>query len=690
MAGVMGSHGIWMMIISVHVMLLVFAQDKDPFVLYDFRGANLYLDGMANINDGRLHLTNDTETSTGHAMLKVPMNFTASSPSSFSFSTEFVFAIFPLQKPPSYGQGMAFVVASKIDLMANGTATSGLGLFSLENKNKTEKQILAVEFDTNKSSEPLDESGNHVGIDINSIVSVHHADAGYYSEGKIKPLLLASGDRILVWIDYNGVEKLLNVTLAPVPKSTPGSPFLSSSIKPSLPLLSKSINVSEIFNKTMFVGFSGSTGSTRSDQYILAWSFKKGGKSESIDLSKVLNPPTRPPPPSAPPPPAASESKNTKKTLILVATIPSIAILLMLGGILYLYQRRKYAEVLEQWEQEYIPQRYSFKNLYKATKGFKESQLLGAGGFGKVYKGELLSGTQIAVKRVSHDAEQGMQQYVAEIASMGRLRHKNLVQLLGYCRRKGELLLVYDYMPNGSLDNYLFNKEKVKDLTWSQRLNIIKGVASALLYLHEEWEQVVLHRDIKSSNILLDAELNGRLGDFGLARFHDRGQNLEATRVVGTIGYMAPELTAMGVATTKTDVYAFGSFILEVVCGRRPVDPERPVEQMILMKWVATCGSRDNLMITVDSKLEGNFKAEEVKMLLKLGMLCSQSNPENRPSMRHIVQYLEGNVPVPSISFDTAGFGMPNISNETVTQMTTTSTSANFCFEDVTILFGGR
>ncbi|CAF1891685.1 probable L-type lectin-domain containing receptor kinase II.1 [Brassica napus] len=169
MAGVMGSHGIWMMIISVHVMLLVLAQDKDPFVLYDFRGANLYLDGMANINDSRLHLTNDTETSTGHAMLKVPMNFTASSPSSFSFSTEFVFAIFPLQKPPSYGQGMAFVVASKIDLMPNGIATSGLGLFSLENKNKTEKQILAVEFDTNKSSEPLDESGNHVGIDITAL-----------------------------------------------------------------------------------------------------------------------------------------------------------------------------------------------------------------------------------------------------------------------------------------------------------------------------------------------------------------------------------------------------------------------------------------------------------------------------------------------------------------------------------------
>ncbi|KAJ4875175.1 putative L-type lectin-domain containing receptor kinase II.1 [Raphanus sativus] len=425
----------------------------------------------------------------------------------------------------------------------------------------------------------------------------------------------------------------------------------------------------------MFVGFSGSTGTIKSDQYILAWSFKKGGQAESLDISKVLDPPNRPP-------------NDSIKKLILVVTIPLIVFLMMLGGGFYLYMRWKYAEVVEQWEQDYIPQRYSFKNLYKATKGFKE--LLGAGGFGKVYKGALPSGVEIAVKRVYHDAEQGMRQYVAEIASMGRLNHRNLVPLLGYCRRKGELLLVYDYMPNGSLDNYLFNKNNLQCLTWSQRFNIIKGVASALSYLHEGWDKVVLHRDIKSSNILLDTELNGRLGDFGFARFHDRGENLEATRVVGTIGYMAPELTAMGVATTKTDVYAFGAFILEVVCGKRPVDPERPPEQMILLKWVAICGSRDSFMVTVDSKLEGNFKAEEVKMLLKIGMLCSQSNPGNRPSMGDIVQYLEGNVTVPSISVDTSGFGMPNISNDMVTQETATSSLANFSFEDVTVLFGGR
>ncbi|CAG7910464.1 unnamed protein product [Brassica rapa] len=699
MAGVLGHICVWILI-CIHVTPLVLAQGGTQFVHYDFRKADLYRDGMATIEDGVLQITGNTTKSTGHAFHKTPMKFTTSSSSLSSFSTEFVFAILPLHSPISFGQGMAFVVAPTTDLRYNGTETSGLGLFSTANDNKTTNHILAVELDTNDSPEALDISSNHVGIDINSKISVVSANASYYNhtEGKNITLLLASGNSILIWIDYDGIEKRLNVTLAPVPTPKPVSPFLSSSIKPRVPLLSKTINISEIFNETMFVGFSGSTGTLRSDQYILAWSFKKGGQAESLDLSKVLDPPNPPPPPppppSSPPPPTLpptsppkSRSKGSSLALILGTTIAG-TLLIVLGGVVYLlYKKKKYAEVLEQWEKEYSPQRYSFRNLYKATKGFKENQLLGAGGFGKVYKGILPSGTQIAVKRVYHDAEQGMKQYVAEIASMGRLRHKNLVQLLGYCRRRGELLLVYEYMPNGSLDNYLFNNQ---NLTWSQRLNIIKGVASALLYLHEDWEQVVLHRDIKASNILLDADLNGRLGDFGFARFHDRGENLQATRVVGTIGYMAPELTAMGVTTTWTDVYAFGAFILEVVCGRRPVDPERPPEQMILLKWVAICGSRDSLMVTVDSKLEGNFKADEVKMLLKLGMLCSQSNPENRPSMRLIVQYLKGNVNVPSISYDTAGFGMPNISNETVTQQPETSSLANFSFEDVTVLYGGR
>ena len=154
--------------------------------------------------------------------------------------------------------------------------------------------------------------------------------------------------------------------------------------------------------------------------------------------------------------------------------------------------------------------------------------------------------------------------------------------LLGYCRRKGELLLVYDYMSNGSLDKYLFNQPHVT-LSWSQRFQVIKGAASGLLYLHEGWDQVVIHRDVKASNVLLDGKLNGRLGDFGLARLYDHRTDPQTTHVVGTLGYLALEHTRSGKAITSTDVYAFGAFMLEVACGRRPIQAN---EDSILVDWV--------------------------------------------------------------------------------------------------------
>lgn len=626
---------------------------------YDFRKADLYVDGMATIEDGRLKLTNSSKRATGHAFNKTPINFTNTS---FSFSTEFVFAIIP-EESTSYGQGMAFVVSPSIDLRY-GAATSYLGIFNRTNDNKTENHILAVELDTNASPEALEESDNHVGIDINSIVSVYSVDASYFddTEGLRKSLVLASKQRIHIWIEYDGEQRLLNVTLAPL--ETP---------KPSLPLLSRSIDLSKIFKEQMYFGFSGSTGTIRSHQYILGWALAIGGKSQSLDISKVLDLP-RPPPNHIP---------------LILASTAIIAFLIIVGGIAYLYHQKRYAEVFEQWEQQYSPQRFSFKTLYKATKGFKENRVLGAGGFGKVYRGNLLDGTQIAVKRVSHGAEQGMQEYVSEIATMGRLGHRNLVQLRGYCRRRGELLLVYEYMPNGSLSDYLFHGN---NLSWSQRVHIIKGVASALHYLHEGSEQVVLHRDIKASNILLDSNLNGKVGDFGLARVHDRGEILQPTRVVGTLGYMAPEVSTLGVANELTDVYSFGALVLEVVSGRRPLDPERSPEQRILVEWVASCGRRGGLMDIVDSKLAGNFRPEEAKLLLKLGMLCSHRDPENRPTMKDITEYLEQKKSIPNITFDITEIGIPIVPlilNEMAPSHGTTSSFASFWY-DITVLFRGR
>lgn len=332
--------------------------------------------------------------------------------------------------------------------------------------------------------------------------------------------------------------------------------------------------------------------------------------------------------------------------------------MVILGFVYVIRRKRKFAELLEDWELDYGPHRFKYKDLYTATNGFKEKEILGSGGFGRVYKGVLpKSKLEIAVKRVSHESRQGMKEFVAEIVSLGRLRHRNLVQLLGYCRRKGELLLVYDYMPNGSLDKYLFN-EPNPSLNWSQRFRIIKGVASGLLYLHEEWEQIVIHRDVKASNVLLDNELNGRLGDFGLARLYDHGTDPQTTHIVGTLGYLAPEHTRSGRPTTQMDVFAFGAFLLEVATGKRPIEIRGMMEDVILVDWVMLCWMRGAIVEAKDPKLGTEYVTEEMEMVLKLGLLCSQSNPMARPSMRQIVQYLEGDAVMPEMgSIETLGGG---------------------------------
>ncbi|XP_030941610.1 L-type lectin-domain containing receptor kinase IV.2-like [Quercus lobata] len=235
------------------------------------------------------------------------------------------------------------------------------------------------------------------------------------------------------------------------------------------------------------------------------------------------------------------------------------------GAFHVLHKIRNVNEILEEWEIKYGAHRFRYSELFFATRGFAERNLIGSGGFGKVYRGMIPStGLEVAIKRVAQDSSQGMKEFVAEITSMGRLRHRNLVQLYGWCQRQDELLLVYDYVPCGSLDKLLFenDRQKKKILTWEKRYKILNGVAQALLYLHEECDQKVVHRDVKPSNVLIDANLYARLGDFGLARIYEHGNNSQTTHIVGTLGYMAPELTRTGKATTSTDVYGYGILML--------------------------------------------------------------------------------------------------------------------------------
>ncbi|KAM0938010.1 putative protein kinase RLK-Pelle-L-LEC family [Dioscorea sansibarensis] len=608
--------------------------DGDDFTYNGFKGVNLSLDGLAGItSDGLLSLTNSNkhQHDKGHAFFPAPQRFKRSQADNVvSFTTTFIFAIFP-ELPMFGGAGFAFVLSPSKDL-TQASPYYFLGVFNMTKNGNASNHILAVEFDTWYSPQAKDINGNHVGIDINGCISNKSAPAGFHSDdGKIQDLFLLSGLPMQVWIEYNGTDMQLNVTLAPL--WTP---------KPNIPLLSSAINLSSIILDHMYVGFSASVGVLSTYYYILGWSFTMDGKAPELNLSSL---------PPLPENVASFEKKNQNILSLWLPPVLSVLVLIIAAGATVLVvSKKKFSELHDDWELDFKSNRFSYKQLYKATRGFKDECLLGIGGFGKVYRGVLpASNIEVAVKRVSHESNQGVREFVAETVSLGKLRHRNLVQLLGYCRRKRELLLVYEYMSNGSLDGYLFSKGK-NTLGWNMRFQIIKGVASGLLYLHEGWDKVVIHRDIKTSNVLLDSEMNGRLGDFGLARLYDHGDAPQTTHVVGTLGFLAPELAKACKFTTMSDVFSFGVFLLEVVCGRRAIDPHKEGMEQDLVDWVFANWKKGTIYKTKDPRLGEDYVLKELDLVFKLGLFCSHPLPSARPSMRQVTQFLNGDAPLPPLA----------------------------------------
>ncbi|ERN07988.1 hypothetical protein AMTRI_Chr08g203530 [Amborella trichopoda] len=605
------------------------ASYETGFNYSSFHGANLSLNGVSEVTpSGALQLSQFSQLVIGHAFYPNLLQF-KNSPSGnvFSFSTAFVFVIEAADVLASGGFAFAISPSSKLE---GGQSTQYLGLVGITGNGDPKNQVFGVEFDTYKSVDLGDIDDNHVGIDLNSVRSNVSVSAAYsmtkdYETTKHN-ISLKSGDPIQVWIDYDGIEKMLNVTLSPIQ--------IAGRTKP--PLISTRVDLSPILQEFMYVGFSASTGVFLACHYILGWSFAINGRARDLDLSHL---PWYPKPKSS-----RGISKASMIGIILSSIILAMAII---SGIVYLVKRQRDEEIVEEWELEYGPHRFSYKELCDSTKNFREDRLVGSGGFGKVYRGVMPdSGMQIAVKCEANNSGEFLREFLSEISIIGRLRHRNLLPLLGWCKRKTELLIVYEYMPYGSLDKHLFD-ESTPLLNWEQRYHILKGVVSALLYLHEQWEQVIVHRDVKASNILLDTDMNSRLGDFGLARSCDHGTNMHTTHVVGSLGYLAPEVSRTGKYTTYSDVFSCGIVLLEVACGRRPVDVRRLPEEMILVDWVWKCFSEGKLLNVADPRLKGGFVEEEMEMVLMIGLMCSYPVPGARPSMRQVCQYLDGDIPFP-------------------------------------------
>ncbi|XP_061368816.1 G-type lectin S-receptor-like serine/threonine-protein kinase At1g11300 [Gastrolobium bilobum] len=288
---------------------------------------------------------------------------------------------------------------------------------------------------------------------------------------------------------------------------------------------------------------------------------------------------------------------------------------------------------------------FDFRYISTATDNFNSSNKLGQGGFGSVYKGELQDGQEVAVKRLSRASGQGLEEFMNEVIVISKLQHRNLVRLLGCCIEGEEKMLIYEYMPNKSLDFYLFDPVKKVVLDWQKRFNIIEGISRGLLYLHRDSRLRIIHRDLKPSNILLDRELNPKISDFGMAKIFGGSEDEANTRrVVGTYGYMSPEYAMEGLFSEKSDVFSFGVLLLEIISGRKNTSFYNHERSLSLLGYAWKLWNEDEIISLIDPNISNPDHGNDILRCIHIGLLCVQELARERPTMATVVSMLKSEI----------------------------------------------
>ncbi|XP_048140196.1 G-type lectin S-receptor-like serine/threonine-protein kinase SD1-1 [Rhodamnia argentea] len=331
--------------------------------------------------------------------------------------------------------------------------------------------------------------------------------------------------------------------------------------------------------------------------------------------------------------------RSLSKKLVTITVASAISGLLIVGTALsIIWKRRMKSQGLPSGMDDIDLPLYDIATVAVATNHFSQTNKLGAGGFGSVYKGTLSTGQEVAVKRLSKYSGQGLDEFMNEVLLIARLQHRNLVGLVGCCVEGEERMLIYEYMPNKSLDYFIFDHDRSSSLAWKRRFDIVLGIARGLLYLHQDSKLQVIHRDLKTSNILLDADMNPKISDFGLARvFRGDGTEAETRRIVGTYGYMSPEYAFDGKFSVKSDVFSFGVLLLEIVSSKRNRGFQHPKHHHTLLGHAWMLWSEGRATELIDESVRASFVESQAERCIQVGLLCAQKFPKDRPMMSSVV-----------------------------------------------------